>query len=489
MKEKLFKRSSLGFEDYHNPTESMQEVAQADTSETPEAIEVSVTHDVEVLEEGITKVVELQDTTDALEGIAFALADALGSAQPLTPASAILMHNSMEQIASKLGYMPYIPSVEDFKKSNGRMHWTEVSFETVLQVWGTLQDAIYETMDIVVRGAIALSRKMTPLMNAKLKRAQELMNRVDGSHREAGLKEIAGNFVPALSIDGKIPEPKTVIQNCGLLKELSQEILSTRTSAQLAGAVKSQTRDFLAPLKSGDFGKPSLLYFLALVVFPSNEIVNYMRAEQMASRVTIPKNNQMDLTQLFPKSSKVNQKSADPRIRISKSEPLLGGRAVLVNDLNYGANTGTLTEIISMNPLASDSIGLSLVKDTSVTSGSIRTLTSSEQTQVLGLVIDLLTESKEYYGGELSRMNTRVNMNKEVFDSVKALYADRNFLNPNSRAAMMSMRIVMKYYTNLYWTGLVRGQLGFTRYISQLASALIQYVERSMSATQAERNR
>ena len=497
----LFQRCSLGFEDYMQPEEHMVQVNETDTSETPEAIEVTVTHAVDIVEEGFARVEEIQQTEDSLESIAMVLADQMSQGMKLSPAAAMVLHNSIDSLESRLGYRLYIPSVEDFTSAKGLLQ-TEISFENLLQAWSAYKNAIYEAMDIIVRGAIALTRVLTPLINKKINRVEALMKQVNNSNREAGLKEVTGNFVPALTIAGKIPEPKTLIKCLENTFEMGQEILSARTSNEVASYVEMKTRDFLRGMSSDDFGKPSKWWFayfaLAVIIAPAPIVIvgtkmmmahGGMQANEMFKRVNVPKDFQINLNEVFPKVVKTREDSKDVRVHTFKSEPMLGGRVIRLRTLNYDAGTRGLDSLREMTGLNKNDIGLSIEKDSPTGIGEIRTLTSAEQKVVLNATMNLLQMARDYHKSETDRIGSRVRMNKGVFDELNRLYTDKSILNPNSNAALMSMRMVMKHYTNIYWNGVVRCQLEFTRYISEISSALLQYVERSMNATQAEKYR
>lgn len=455
-----------------------------DSTDAPETIEVIAHHDIERVEEGFTKIEEAVSARTQLGEMEVIVRDEIESGNTLSEASARMLKLSTDGIEAMTGIETYIPEASSFNGGRLASHWTEVTMESIVSSNIIASQRFMESILFVARSMGALFTRMTPVLNKNIDRANKIMGQVNNSNREAGLKEIHGAFVSSLSLDGRVPEPKTIIENLGVINSISIELLSRSSSDALVNVIPKSVKGILAGKDIDDITDTGSLYYLiGIILGPIN--IEALTGS-IGGRVSIPKGVMPALTELYPVCSKISLKSDDPRLTKSKSVEILGGKAMTVTDLDYGASFKSLRELGTLDSLSSVSAGFNMVQVSNHATGPITTLTSREQAIVIGNVIELLTQARQFYKGEQDLLKKRYMVGIEAMKQLSEKYEDRNVFNLKNGISANILAHYINWYTRLYWKGLLKGQKQYISYLNDLTAGLTTYVLESLKATQAD---
>lgn len=441
----------------HKAIEEVTEspVLKYDTSESPEALSTRVQAEMNVVKEGETEIENAVKAVDDITKVALEAHALISENGKIDPVQAILLNIALEQACLSLpSDMRDIdmPSMESFK-DNGFLA-AEVSLEGVMDKLSTAIDNVGISFQKTIKNGLGLIGSWTPLLERLKKRAEGFRDAIDGSNREDGLKTVKFRSAKTLTVDGKLPEPETVIKTVALYDTLAEQLLSPRVDDAFIAFIKSTT-DVLkeGSVDEKDMGEASFHGVWSLQI----------------KKGTLP-----DIFKLIP-ALKNNASGAhgitSDELEFKKSDPLFGNTVMVGMRPRSKSNTSTDKVEYSSNVTIERTGGLADGKE-------LTTLTSGQQKQVIDLVIKLLDYTIQYWKSFKQR-------NQKVAEAYQYAHkANRDVINSHRWFARDAGQFV-KVYTRVTKWGLYDARYEFMSHARAVIPALLDYVDQSTKATKA----
>lgn len=481
-----------------------------DSSKTPEALELHVRAEVEKVREGFTQVENTIKADDELNIIAEEMYNLIESKGYISSVEANFIGLSLDTIKKRveIGYEMY--SLEEYRSGNHFV--SQVSLEGIMQVIQNMYDIIANKIDKVIGTIGGFFKSFTPLIAKRKARVRSLLDKIDKSRRESGLKEVSGTFTQKLQIDGKIPEPKTILNNLKLLQDISNNFLGYDAGKTLNAGLENAIDGLLKDLEAKDIKNPSKFWGLYVIIVQvifnrmgtgivekiisnvfgatvTGQVVSGTAKRFMAQTLGGLKFDAEGLPSLktmYPSIAKVSLGNK-AGIDTNRSDYLLGNKILVTKDLAYYSKLQDVKiDGSAKNGLNINDLGVSLQTSSKISGESkIRVLTSSEQEIVLKQSLVLLDKCVLFYKDYGARIDQRHKAWRTAFKKANQVY-DGATQTPGLMLGAMALRAVTKYITNLYWSGIYKAQVQWIKYINDTVDSLTKYVYASMSATQID---
>ena len=376
------KQGDEGQEVDHKAIEEVTEspVLKYDTSEAPEALSTRVQADMNVVKEGETEIENAVKAVDSITNVALEARALIKENGSIDSVQAMLLNIALEQACLNLPAELRdidMPSMESHT-ANAFLA-SEVSMEGVLDKLSTAINNLGLQFEKTVKNGFSLIGSWTPLLERLKKRAEGYRDAIDQSNREDGLKTVKFRSAKTLTVDGKLPEPETVIKTVALYEAVAEQLLAPKVDDAFIAFLKS-TADVLkdGSIDEDKLGEASWLGVWSLQV----------------KKGTLP-----DIFRLIPalknSASGVHGITTDG-IEFKKSDPLFGNTVLIGGRPRSKTNTATDTVEYSSFVTVDRLGGLADGKE-------LTTLTSGQQKQVIDLVIKLLDYTITYWKGFKAR--------------------------------------------------------------------------------------
>lgn len=482
----------------HPDTEPQEPVASLDTSETPESLMLqanAANDEVEIIEN------DIQEDSVAVEQLSSYL-HAMESLESLDAVSAKLMYIGLETNKALKNHSLVLPSLESYNDYSA-LRATEISQEGIMDSLTKINDKLQEKIVLMFKKGVALAQSMTPVLNSLKERANTLSNKIDASRREAGMKEVSGNFAFTLSVQGISGSSKTVMETSKKLLEITHEILDpsvykTIANAAIHGAeaVKNSNPKNYQDLKIGNW--QLLLYFVLIIAAQSKDANGNTDAvggagaigagaqaggHEYITRKKIKPNRALfpDMFKMFPKASKhkLTGKWLFKNLDYRGSDHLFDLRYIVVCDYNENLSGANIDWGYPHIDLSRDKL------THKGRNNKLPTLTSKEQKELVDIASQLIDINLEFWKGYQKRLDEL----KRVIQTVNSMMQEyERKVRDETTLATTVFRSVMfdlpRYYYQMMFDGCVNGQKKLARYNTGIIKAQLEYVAVSMNATQ-----
>lgn len=439
-------------------------VEKLDSSKSPEALSTHVQAEITKVKEGETDVDNQIESAEKIINIAteaIALTQQQGaldrvSAQLLNVALEHAMLNWSEE--DRLTHSDSV-SLEHFDGASA-FSATEVSMEGVMDALSTALNNVVLGMQKHIKNFFGMLASYTPLIERLKKRAETIRGSIDNSRREDGLKEIKFAKAANLVIDGKVPEPSTLIKNVEYWALCLNDILSTDAEDKII-AWMGKSVEALSRANKDD----------------KDWEANGDGTFDLKAGLTLADSARPDIFKLFPNIAKLNTGGVhgwtDETFEFKKSMPLMGNVNIVLYQHRKNAKTDNVR--VEWAP------GFEFEKERGYNGDkTITALTSKEQGVIIDHVIKELDVVLGFWKGYKSR-------NEKVMRYFQDVH--RTYRETKSGAGWFSARRdvanELKGLASSYKMTCISARTQAASNLKGISSTLIDYVEASRTATQA----
>lgn len=463
--------------------------------EPPEAIDGENQKQDDAIEEGevLNKITDIDnivkesesdsDTIQAVATVAAEMYSIIAEQGKFTPAQAILFTSAMESfektmpsIADNASVMPSLEShsVVGLQYSNA-----QVSLEGVIERLDKGLNTLGLNINRLFKNGVGLANSMTPLFSRQLSRAVDLKAKLNNAHRDAGQKEVTGQFVSRLTVDGRLPDAQTVVRTTAYLNQCVSEILSESATNAATRYIKSAQKGLEKSIDINNIEHPNEWLNLAISFLPGAFGGVASGIKSIADRKKVMAQLKMDgtvtpeLFKMYPSISKVNHPDgSNKNLDYRRSLPLFNNTALIVSQYRP-----QVTQHLNYHQVPSIEISVSGGGE----KGTMQALTAAQQNDVLDGVIQMLTTSRDFYKNYAQRNAGCMKAYQEAYNQRWEMVKSMTFENQSSVSIALPL---FEYYTRLFWRGIFKEQSKIAVYVRKTASALIDLV--SVSAQQAQ---
>ena len=432
-------------------------------------------------------VAENKTTTDTLEAVASVAQEMYAVIQErgkLLPVEMMTIQGHMASLESRAPWVSgevEMPSLESFKVVGLQYTTSQVAMEGVLSSINAGLDKMNAGIDLLIKNGIGLATAGLKLVGSRKAEATKLLASLDGSHREAGLKEVGGSFVEKLVVDGRAPDATTVLKTAVYTNACLGELLSFSATKAAGEHVRQGVKALYDSLSVGKMDKPSgWLTFWAFFVFgitswiPIVKVIHDQYKVQKQIRVDPTASPQ--LFKLYPNTAKVaSNEGSSPILDTKRSLPLFGNRAIQVEQY---------ADVVDREKIRKDNVpNVKLVAmGGSASTGKMQALSGAQQKDVLNSAIEMLSASEGYYRDYATR-------NNEFYTTYKsAIQTGLKFKEQSGSKKSYTLFIasaVASWYSKVFWNGIFANQANIAKYGIKTAGALIDLVSASSAVAKA----
>ena len=441
---------------------------------------------------------ETDKTTDTLTAVASVAQEMYAVIQErgkVTSSEMFVIQSHMASLESHCDWVKdadhSMPSLEDFKTPGLQYTTSQVAMESVVGAVFRGLERLGSMIGKLVELGIGASRKYLNSADSKLKQASALMTALDGSHREAGLKEVSGSFAKALVVDGKAPDPTTILKTAAYTNAIAKEFLSgsiyqdaEKFTRLAADTLLDNTNLSSTKQPSGVMTSLCIVIGIAaassgsiLMVLPALKLISDAAKSQRTFKIDPAVTPQ--IFKMFPNIAKVN--FSDPEIDdvfdCKRSLPLFDNKALYAYQLKSTLDPRNVHggEFPSMHFNNGDT--------TKGDGFKLQALTSSQQKDVLTSAIAMLEYAKAYYGEYGTRVKSLYRINSEAIAKSKSLQKQGDNVGRSWAGALAASTMTAVY--RCYWRGLLQDQSDFAAHLVKTAGNLIALVEASSAVAKA----
>lgn len=464
------------------------EAVDGENQKPDEAVLVEAVKDTTVAVKNIVEETKTNaDTLDAVASVAQEMYAMIQERGKLLPVEMLTIQNHMASLEARDAWVGQsdvkMPSLESFKVVGLQYTTSQVAMEGVFASLNAGIKKLFARVELLIKNGSGLAASGLKLVETRKAAASDLMRSLDGSHREAGLKEVSGSFVSRLLVDGRVPDPSTVLKTAVYMNQCMGELLSDNATKYAADHIREAMKGLMEGIRTDRMDRPSgwltfwIFFFFGggyLPVIPAIKVAHDMLKTR--SQIKVDPRMSPQLFRLYPNIAKVNS-DADARILEAKrSLPLFGNVAIQVEQY---ADVVRREEINKTNVP-----NIKLVKVGRPTGGNTMTaLTAAQRKDVLNSAVNLLDSAGEYYREYAAR-------NKEFYKTyVDNLDTGLKFIDENSRQGTPYANAIVGsaagWYTRVFWAGIFSEQAEIAKYAANTAGALIDLVRASSAVAKA----
>ncbi|KOC58545.1 hypothetical protein WH47_09784 [Habropoda laboriosa] len=385
-----------------------------------------------------------------------------------------------------------MPSVETFGDGNESAVVT-LSLEGIVQGLQKIIAKVVHNINgrlVSFRQSVIERQKVTASLKSKI---ASLEGSINEAHREEGEKTVSGKWLKHLCVDGKTPEPGTLIGTLKYQTDLTKELFSQATIDAISDMTVKFADGITSDLKKRDVTNPSKWWYVLLIAgvqmgfFPGlaatlwslnsglKTVVSNMR--DIYSR-EIP-----DIFKTLPMVAK-NNISGEENVIKKGTNPLLGNAQIVAGRLKDDVRI-SLTEstgVLSQSKVTGVGFSLAMVETGKASPATeIRGLTGGEQKQVLGLCKVLVEAMEEFSKNSQSHVKryteSSIKATNEIVDAVGGI---RQLLPGNNLGANGMVFSIQKIQQNVY-AELIGTQTNYLRHLQTTVNSLLSYVSASSS--------
>lgn len=463
--------------------------------DAPEAIDGENQKQEDAIEEGevLNKITEIDnivkesennsDTIQAIATVAAEMRAIIAEQGKFTPAQTILFTSAMESFEMA---MPSItegvtamPSLESHSIVGLQYSNAQVSLEGVIERLDKGLNTLGLNISRLFKNGVGLANSLTPLFNRQLSRAVALKAELNNAHRDAGQKEVAGEFVSRLAIDGRLPDAQTVLRTTAYLSQCVGEILSDSATNAATRYIKSAQKGLEKSIDLDNIEHPNAWINLAIAFLPDGISGIVSKIKGIADRKKVMAQLKMDgnvtpeLFKMYPTISKVNHPDgANKNLDYRRSLPLFNNASIVVSQYRP-----QITQRLNYHEVPAIKLEVAGGKE----KGTVQALTAAQQKDVLDGVIQMLTVSRDFYKNYAQRNAGCMKAYQDAYNQRWEMVKRTTFENSSSTNIALPL---FEYYTRLFWRGIFKEQAKLAVYVRKTSSALIDLA--SASAQQAQ---
>lgn len=446
-------------------------------SETPEKLAQGVVSEIKKIETGVTQVINEDRAVGELENVAQEMLAIISEKGAMTSAESAMFSVAVQNACKSLDGSIDIASMEGFLDTSTAAYATEVSLEGVLDKINTTLNNFGLRIEQGLKNLWGLANSLTPLLSRVKKRAETVRGNVNNSNREAGLKQVSGNFVGKLSIEGRAPDAKTVVSRAAYLAQLTGEVFGSKAIESATAYGREAINAVAEAVKLDEVqDRPSIWWY----IFFDPRLVAPLLKNRVGNSIRVDAGKTPELFKIFPSAAKINHSvdnaAVEKNLDIKRSETLFGEKAIVVSqykrEVEFGAgrHTAPMLTLVSLGK--------------QVAGGEIQTLTSQQQGQVLDSVIKSIDSAINYYKTFNQRSKAAMEVYQQAFK--KLLEVNKGARTFKDATLMASMPYVIDGMARAYVRGVFVHQGKIAQYVGTTGDALIALVEKSRAATQAD---
>ncbi len=424
------------------------------------------------------------DTLDAVASVAQEMYAVIQERGKLLPVEMLTIQGHMASLESRATWVSgdvQMPSLESFKVVGLQYTTSQVAMEGVLSSVNAGLSKLGAGIELLIKNGIGLANAGLKLAGSRKAEATKLLASLDGSHREAGLKEVGGSFVEKLSVDGRAPDAATVLKTAVYTNACLGELLSFSATKAAGEHVRQGVKALYDGINVGKMDKPSgWLTFWVYFVFANVTIIPL--AKILHDQYKVRKQIQVDPTtspqlfKLYPNTAKVaTSDNVSPILDAKRSLPLFGNRVIQIEQY---------ANVVDREKIRKDNVpGVKLVTiGGSVDAGKMQALSGAQQKDVLNSAIEMLSTSEGYYRDYAVR-------NNEFYNTFKsALKTGLDFKEESGSKKSYTLFIassLSSWYSRVFWNGIFANQANIAKYGIKTAGALIDLVSASSAVAKA----
>lgn len=426
------------------------------------------------------------DTISALASVAQEMYHVIQTRGKLEPIEAMLIGNMVQSFESVMPSLADVerkmPSMEDFKVVGMQYTQTQVSLEGVLDRLNTGLNNLGLNIERLFKNGIGLARSMTPIIDSQIANAQKLRSNLNGAHRDAGQKEITGDFVKRLVIEGRAPDAGSVVKSAAYLNQSMAELLSSKVVDGSLQYVKASQNVLREGMNNSPIKNPSaLLAFAVKLLIPNNNLGaalsgahdDYLK-DVVGKQIKLDVSIAPELAKLFPSIAKIRDVSVDEDFMEGyRSLSLFGNKAIALTQ--YKKNVALDARPHDTPEIRLDSFGKGYSK-------TIQALNASQQADVLDSALGILQTSRAYFKEYAARNKACMGAWQQAYKQVLELHKTKSgFSQSVTRNACIEL---LNFYTRMYWQGIFQHQSKIAIYGRRTTAALIELVEKSSANAQ-----
>lgn len=439
-------------------------VEKLDSSKSPEALSTHVHAEITKVKEGETDVDNAIESAEKIINISTEAMSLIRHQGALDRVSAQLLNVALEHAMvhwseeDRLACSDSV-SLEHFDGASAYSA-TEISMEGIVDKLSTAINNITLSMQKHIKDFFGMLGAYTPLLERLKKRAETIRGSIDNSRREDGLKEIKFAKVGNLVIDGKVPEPATLIKNVEYWSTCLNDILSTESEDRIIEWMGKSVEALSRATKDDkDWEQDSDGHW------------------QIKDGLTLSAASRPDIFKLYPNIAKLNASGvhgwSDDNFEFKKSHPLMGNMNIVLYQHRANAKTGNVR--VEWAP------GFRFDQERGYNGEKVITaLTSKQQMVIIDRVIKELDMVLGFWKGYKSRNEKVMRYFQDVHKTYREVKSGADWLSHRGDVANE-----MKSLAKSYKTCNITMRTEAASNLKGIASTLIDYVEASRIATQA----
>ena len=424
------------------------------------------------------------DTLDAVASVAQEMYAVIQERGKLLPVEMMTIQGHMASLESRAPWVGggdvQMPSLESFKVVGLQYTTSQVAMEGVLSSINAGLDKMMGGIALLIKNGIGLATAGLKLAGSRKAEATKLLSSLDGSHREAGLKEVGGSFVEKLVVDGRAPDAATVLKTAVYTNACLGELLSFSATKAAGEHVRQGVKALYDSLSVGKMDKPSgWLTFWVFFAF-GNSVIPVVKVVhdqyKVRKQIRVDPAASPQLFKLYPNTAKVaSNEGSSPILDTKRSLPLFGNRAIQIEQY---------ADVVDREKIRKDNVpNVKLVTmGGSASAGKMQALSGAQQKDVLNSAIEMLSASEGYYRDYATR-------NNEFYTTYKsAINTGLKFKEESGSKKSYTLFLassLASWYSKVFWNGIFANQANIAKYGIKTAGALIDLVSASSAVAKA----
>lgn len=463
--------------------------------DAPEGIEGENQKQEDAIEEGevLNKVTETnnivdetQKESDVIQAVATVAAEMYAILQTngkLSPAEALLINAAMETYELAMPSLgenvTSLPSMESHAVVGLQFSNAQASMEGVIERLDKGINTLGLNITRLFKNGVGLANSLTPLFTKQIDRANAIKSKLNNAHRDAGQKEVNGDFVARLYVDGRAPDASTVVKTTAYLNQCIAEVLSDSATAAATRYIKAAQKGLEKSIDLDNIEHPNAWLNLAIAFLPGGIGALANMVKGIADKGKVMKQLKMDgnvtpeLFKMYPSIAKINHPDGkNSNLDYRRSLPLFGNTYIVVSQYRPQVTQGLKAHEVPSIRIDDDGRGAK---------GSIQALTSAQQNDVLAGTINMLTTARDYYKSYGQRNADCMKAYQNAYNQHWEMVKRTTFENETTVQIVLPL---FDFYTRMFWRGIFKEQANIAVYARKTGAALIDLVIASSAQAQ-----
>ena len=463
--------------------------------DAPEGIDDENQKQEDAIEEGevLNKVTETnnivnetQKESDVIQAVATVAAEMYAILQTngeLCPAEALLINTAMETYELAMPSLgenvTSLPSMESHAVVGLQFSNAQASMEGVIERLDKGINTLGLNITRLFKNGVGLANSLTPLFTKQIERATAIKGKINSAHRDAGQKEVNGDFVARLYVDGRAPDAGTVVKTTAYLNQCIAEVLSDSATLAATRYIKAAQKGLEQSIDLDNIEHPNAWLNLALAFIPGGIGTLANMVKGIADKGKVMKQLKMDgnvtpeLFKMYPSIAKINHPDGkNSNLDYRRSLPLFGNTYIVVSQYRPQVTQGLKAHEVPSIRIDDDGRGAK---------GSIQALTAAQQNDVLAGTINMLTTARDYYKSYGQRNADCMKAYQNAYNQHWAMVKRTTFKNATTVQIVLPL---FDFYTRMFWRGIFKEQVNIAVYARKTGAALIDLVVASSAQAQ-----